>query len=85
MSNQRKAWLYALATVLLWSTVASAFKLSLQFFAPSQLLLVASATSVLLLGGILAVQGTLGQALTTLRRRPLFFISLGLLDRKSVV
>lgn len=80
MSNQRKAWLYALATVLLWSTVASAFKLSLQFFAPSQLLLVASATSVLLLGGILAVQGTLGQALTTLRRRPLFFISLGLLN-----
>lgn len=80
MSNQRKAWLYALATVLLWSTVASAFKLSLQFFAPSQLLLVASATSVLLLGGILAVQGTLSQALTTLRRRPLFFISLGLLN-----
>ena len=80
MSNQRKAWLYALATVLLWSTVASAFKLSLQFFAPSQLLLVASATSVLLLGGILAVQRTLGLALTTLRRRPLFFISLGLLN-----
>jgi drug/metabolite transporter (DMT)-like permease len=80
VSNQRKAWLYALATVLLWSTVASAFKLSLQFFAPSQLLLVASATSVLLLGGILAVQGTLSQALTTLRRRPLFFISLGLLN-----
>lgn len=80
MTNQRKAWLYALATVLLWSTVASAFKLSLQFFAPSQLLLVASATSVVLLGGILAVQGKLGRALTTLRQRPLFFISLGVLN-----
>ncbi|MBP8126288.1 MAG: DMT family transporter [Aeromonadaceae bacterium] len=80
MPNQRKAWLYALATVLLWSTVASAFKLSLQFFAPSQLLLVASVTSVLLLGGLLAGQRKLGLALTTLRRRPLFFISLGLLN-----
>jgi len=80
MSNQRKAWLYALATVLLWSTVASAFKLSLQFFAPSQLLLVASITSVLLLGALLASQRKLGLALTTLRRRPLFFISLGLLN-----
>jgi drug/metabolite transporter (DMT)-like permease len=80
MSNQRKAWLYALATVLLWSTVASAFKLSLQFFAPSQLLLVASVTSVLLLGGLLAGQRKLGLALTTLRTRPLFFISLGILN-----
>ena len=80
MSNQRKAWLYALATVLLWSTVASAFKLSLRYFAPSQLLLVASVTSVLLLGGLLAGQRKLGLALTTLRTRPLFFISLGILN-----
>lgn len=80
MPNQRKAWLYALATVLLWSTVASAFKLSLQFFAPSQLLLVASITSVLLLGTLLAGQRKLGLALATLRSRPLFFISLGLLN-----
>ncbi len=80
MPNQRKAWLYALATVLLWSTVASAFKLSLRFFAPSQLLLVASITSVLLLGVLLAGQRKLGLALTTLRHRPLFFISLGLLN-----
>lgn len=80
MSNQRKAWLYALATVLLWSTVASAFKLSLHYFAPSQLLLVASVTSVLLLGGLLASQRKLGLALTTLRTRPLFFISLGMLN-----
>ena len=80
MSNQRKAWLYALATVLLWSTVASAFKLSLHYFAPSQLLLVASVTSVLLLGGLLASQRKLGLALTTLRTRPLFFISLGILN-----
>ena len=80
MANQRKAWLYALATVLLWSTVASAFKLSLQFFAPSQLLLVASMTSVLLLGGLLTVQRKLGLAFTTLRSQPGFFIALGFLN-----
>ena len=52
----------------------------MQFFAPSQLLLVASVTSVLLLGGLLAGQRKLGLALTTLRTRPLFFISLGILN-----
>jgi len=47
---------------------------------PSQLLLVASVTSVLLLGGLLASQRKLGLALTTLRSRPLLFISLGILN-----
>ena len=32
--NPPKAWGYALATVALWSTVASAFKLSLGYFSP---------------------------------------------------
>jgi drug/metabolite transporter (DMT)-like permease len=80
MSNQGKAWLYALATVLLWSTVASAFKLSLRFFAPSQLLLIASLTSLLLLGGLLLRQRKLGVAIATLRARPGFFLALGLLN-----
>jgi drug/metabolite transporter (DMT)-like permease len=80
MSNQGKAWLYALATVLLWSTVASAFKLSLRFFAPSQLLLIASITSLLLLAGLLLRQRKLGLAITTFRERPGFFLALGLLN-----
>ena len=35
MKNQKQAMLYGLGTVLLWSTVATAFKLSLRELAPS--------------------------------------------------
>ncbi|MFC3913415.1 DMT family transporter [Pseudaeromonas sharmana] len=78
--DERKAWGYALLTVLFWSTVATAFKLSLRFFAPAQLLLVAVITSVLLLGGILASQRRLAVAWRTLSARPGHFLLLGTLN-----
>ncbi|AOY86986.1 hypothetical protein BKP64_01660 [Marinobacter salinus] len=56
MANQKQAMLYGLATVLLWSTVATAFKLSLQELAPVQMLVVACASSVLVMGLILVLQ-----------------------------
>ncbi len=49
MCDQQKAYLYAAATVLLWSTVASAFKLSLRFLEPVQLLFFANVVSVTVL------------------------------------
>lgn len=60
MDNQKKAYLFALAAVLLWSTVASAFKLSLRTLQPVELLLYASVVSTLVLGTVLAVRGRLG-------------------------
>lgn len=39
MRPQSRAYLYGLATVLLWSTVASDFKLALRHLDPLQLLL----------------------------------------------
>ncbi|ASC94119.1 hypothetical protein Sdiek2_2105 [Sulfurospirillum diekertiae] len=42
IKNQKKAYIYALSSVLLWSTVASAFKLSLAYFDALNLLLYAS-------------------------------------------
>jgi len=57
MRNQTKAYAYALTTVLLWSTVASAFKLSLRHVDHFQLLLYASAVSILVLSVILVAQG----------------------------
>ena len=57
MRNQTKAYAYGLITVLLWSTVASAFKLSLRHVDHFQLLLVACAVSILVLSVILVVQG----------------------------
>ena len=57
MRTQTKAYAYGLTTVLLWSTVASAFKLSLRHADHFQLLLYASAVSILVLSVILVVQG----------------------------
>ena len=58
--NQRKAYLFALTAVLCWSTVASAFKLALQYLDVYQLLLYASFTTIVVLFTILAAQKKLG-------------------------
>jgi drug/metabolite transporter (DMT)-like permease len=80
MVNQRKATLYALGAVLIWSTVASAFKLSLRSLSPSHLLLYANFFSVLLLGVILLCRGELGRALPQSRRELLHSTVFGLLN-----
>ncbi len=59
LKNQKKAYQYGLCAVALWSTVATAFKISLAYFEPVQLLLVAAITSTLTLGSIVAIQGKL--------------------------
>ncbi|WP_428562913.1 MAG: DMT family transporter [Solidesulfovibrio sp. DCME] len=60
MPDQKKATRYGLATVAMWSTVASAFKLSLAHLTPLQLLFYASLASCLVLGLVLAATGRLG-------------------------
>ena len=56
-SRQHKAYLFALSAVLLWSTVATAFKISLRYLDVFQLLLVASVTATLCLLLIVLVTG----------------------------
>jgi drug/metabolite transporter (DMT)-like permease len=56
MTHQQKAYIYAGFTVLIWSTVASAFKLSLRYLTPLQLLLWADIFSVVCLFFILVFQ-----------------------------
>lgn len=53
MSNQTRAYLFAGGAVLLWSTVASAFKLSLRHLEPLQLVFFASVISSVVLFVIL--------------------------------
>jgi drug/metabolite transporter (DMT)-like permease len=60
VKQQTRAYLFALSAVLLWSTVASAFKLTLRYLDVLQLLLYASAASTAALLVILAAQGKLG-------------------------
>jgi len=69
-SRQRRACLFGLGTVLIWSTVATAFKIALRHLDHLQLLLVADAVSVLTLALILTVQGRL-PLLRALPRREL--------------
>lgn len=57
LSQQGKAYAFGVAAVLCWSTVATAFKLSLQHLSPAQLLLYASLSSWLFLAAILVAKG----------------------------
>lgn len=64
LSQQGKAYAFGIAAVLCWSTVATAFKLSLQHLSPAQLLLYASLTSWLFLAAILVMKGRFSSAFT---------------------
>jgi drug/metabolite transporter (DMT)-like permease len=57
MNNSKKAYIYALLSVCLWSTVATAFKISLKELNYSQLLLVSSFVSTLALLVIIIFSG----------------------------
>jgi len=48
--NQNLAYKYALISVFLWSTVATAFKISLEYLTPLELLLYSSLSSLIILG-----------------------------------
>jgi drug/metabolite transporter (DMT)-like permease len=56
MTRQNKAYLYAGTAVLMWSTVGSAFKLTLSYLSPVQMLLYASFISIIVLFVILLIQ-----------------------------
>jgi drug/metabolite transporter (DMT)-like permease len=79
-ANQRKAYFYALLCVLFWSTVASAFKISLRYLSYIELLMIASLVSALTLYLILVAQKKTS-LLKNLRRRDLAVsISMGFLS-----
>ncbi len=80
MTNRKKALLYGLATVGIWSTVASAFKISLRHLDPLQLLLCACAASLVALSGVLAFQGKINELKNVTRRELLRCVLLGALN-----
>jgi len=57
MSNQSRAYLYALSAILFWSTMGTAFKLTLYELSPEVLLLFSSATAFLFLGAFVLLTG----------------------------
>ncbi len=80
MERQSRAYLYAAVAVLLWSTVATAFKIALRTQSPAQLLLTASLASATALLIILAAQGKLGLLRRATRRDWLRSAGMGLLN-----
>ncbi|WP_323751515.1 DMT family transporter [Marinobacter sp.] len=80
MKNQKQAMLYGLATVLLWSTVATAFKLALADLAPVQMLLVACAASIFVMAAALVIMGRWQQVFQLSKSQYLQSIGMGLIN-----
>lgn len=78
--NQHIAVQLGLGAVLLWSTVATAFKLSLAHLTPTQLLFYASITTWLVLFVILVGQRKLSNVRNTFSSSPWLFVKLGLIN-----
>ena len=80
MHQQTRAYLFAGGAVLLWSTVASAFKLSLRHLEPLQLVFFASVISVIVLFAILVVQNKIPSLLQYPKKQLPICLLLGLLN-----
>lgn len=76
MKRLSKAYIYALLSVFLWSTVATAFKLGLKILSPVYLILLASFFSLLVFFGVIVVQG---------RIRELFTVTLSGLGKSALL
>lgn len=80
VKSQPRAMLLGLSAVLLWSTVATAFKLSLQTLTPLQLLGWSGLFSTLVLAFAVSWKRQWGELLQQLRACPGFFFTLGALN-----
>lgn len=80
MKTQKKAYLYAFAAIACWSTIGSAFKLSLRYLNPAELLAVSSLVAVAVLFVILSLQGKLQALREVTSRETIFSAFLGLLN-----
>lgn len=80
MKSSNLAYVYGMAAVFLWSTVATAFKIALSYYTPLQLVFIAVLTSIIALGGILAWQKKLSLLKQQFLRRPMFYLVTGLIN-----
>ncbi len=79
-NDTKKAIIYALFAVLLWSTVATAFKLTLQYTNPPTLLFIASITSWLLFGTVLYIKRDYSKVIKSIKEYPVYTTLLGLIN-----
>ena len=80
MTSDRRALLLGLSTVFLWSTVATAFKIALDYMDVYQLLFYSCSSSALLFLAVVAARGQLALLPAYLRAAPGYFIGIALLN-----
>src|SRR5690554_5791064 len=80
MNNENRAIGYALIAVLLWSTVATAFKLTLNYFSPLQMVAAAATVSAIVLGILLGLRQGFKHVLHTFSAHPWYFLALGAIN-----
>lgn len=80
MAAEHRAFLLALAAVLLWSTVATAFKITLTYLSPLQMVAAASAVSFIFLLIVILVQQRQHEIIPELRKHFRYYLVLGLLN-----
>lgn len=78
--NQTLAYKYALVSVFLWSTVATAFKIALSYLSALELLFYASLSSLLILGVIVIFQKKTSQVILHVKKQPLIILLLGAIN-----
>lgn len=80
MKSQKVAYQYALISVLLWSTVATAFKVSLEYLTPIQLVLYATISSTIILFVIILKNNQLNQVFSYIKENLLKVLTLALIN-----
>jgi len=80
MEKQNRAFIYAITAVLFWSTVASAFKVSLRYLDFLQLLFFSSIASIIVLFAILLIQNKLSLLIEYSKKDYLHSVMLGFLN-----
>lgn len=79
-NNLTSAYKYALISVFLWSTVATAFKVSLSYMTPESLVLYASTTSLIVLFVVLVIEKKLHLVITHIKNNSLLILLLGAIN-----
>ena len=80
MKSDKRAYIFALSAVILWSTVATAFKITLRYTDPETMLFYASVTSLLIFTAVLILSGKLREAFKVWRKYPLYITLLGAIN-----
>lgn len=80
MHNQSKAYSLALISIAFWSTMGTAFKLTLNYLNPGMLLLIATFTAFIFLGTVLLIKGKLNILKKLTKRQALNSALMGLFN-----